>query len=80
MRGLPWGVARRDGAETAIPGEARRSGAADEGRRLVGVDPQAVPLERLTEVPDGDVPGALTLNFKQLVEHWHAVNGQVLNS
>jgi hypothetical protein len=31
-------------------------------------------------VPDGDVPGALTLNFKQLVEHWHAVNGQVLNS
>jgi hypothetical protein len=22
-------------------------------------------------VPDGDVPGALTLNFKQLVEHWH---------
>ena len=25
-----------------------------------------------TYVPDGDVPGALTLDFKQLVEHWHA--------
>jgi hypothetical protein len=31
-------------------------------------------------VPDGDVPGALTLNVKQLVEHWHAANPQVLDS
>lgn len=31
-------------------------------------------------VPDGDVPGALTLNVKQLVEHWHAENPQVLDS
>ena len=31
-------------------------------------------------VPDGDVPGALTLNFKQLVEHWHSVTGQVADS
>ena len=31
-------------------------------------------------VPDGDVPGALTLNFKQLVEHWHAETAQVLDS
>jgi hypothetical protein len=30
-------------------------------------------------VPDGDVPGALTLNFKQLVEHWHGA-GAVADS
>jgi hypothetical protein len=31
-------------------------------------------------VPDGDVPGALTLDFKQLVEHWHAVSVQERDS
>jgi hypothetical protein len=31
-------------------------------------------------VPDGDVPGALTLDFKQLVEHWHGETSQVLDS
>ncbi len=31
-------------------------------------------------VPDGDVPGALTLDFKQLVEHWHGEMSGVLDS
>jgi hypothetical protein len=48
--------ARRAAAETAISREARRSGATDEERRFVDVDPWAVLLERLMEVPEENVP------------------------
>ena len=38
------------------PREARRPGATDEERRFVDVDPWAVLLEQLMEVPEEGVP------------------------
>jgi hypothetical protein len=44
--------AQQAAAEPAVPREARRPGATKEERRFVDVDPWAVLLEGLMEVPE----------------------------